>query len=458
MAYDFDEMRRGWNGIKSCRAYPYVITAIRAALIFLLYCIGTRFLFAILFSGNSILNADISELSFLHAPTALVSSIFFLNSTLLNFANFDSSERLKFFARYNDKVTRESEKLLIRKDKLLWVEIGVITVLFLCFFSQSAVFSALFILIEQIPFLPAIPKWLRVTVTTAVFFCVLYGLEIYTRLEARKFWLNPVKERGDRKYHWESPEERKKKMFGNGRRIRKLLTSYVIILMGSAVAPASIAIILNFVGVAWAFVRLMAVWAKSLVFWIVLALLFLLIFGLAIRKRFLFLHNLKRTCKTCGFRLLDMKHPFLALFRDLKGYTFCIEANGQIYYCRLIASVKRSNKMIFLPDGTASRRVSFHIPQPALGGVRGFVQMYDRGNGDDREFAYYARHFTYAFECGDGKKILLLNPVPRRAIYEVEGKRSELDNGSVIGEKRDYTVYSGNAFLRLLKRESMKDE
>jgi hypothetical protein len=86
------------------------------------------------------------------------------------------------------------------------------------------------------------------------------------------------------------------------------------------------------------------------------------------------------------------------------------------------------------------------------------VQSYNRGNGDDREFARYARHFRYDFEAGEGKKILLLNPVPRRAVYDEDGKKSELDNGSRIGERGEYTVYSGNAFLRLLRRESMQDK
>ncbi len=401
--------------------------------------------------------ADIQEIMFLSPLIAIVLWTFLLNSTLVNFANFDRSERLKFFERYHGKIDWEGEKVLIRKNKLMWVEVGVMTFLFFTVFSHHAVFSGAFDLIAQIPFMPRVPDGLRPVLTTAIFFGVLYWLEIRTRLEARRFWLCPEGGRRKGSRLWESRETHKQKMFGSPRRIRKLLTSYVIILMGAKVTPIAVAIAYGFVLVGWALIKQAVIWAKGPALWIVLTLLFLLVFGLAIRKRFLFLHRLKRTCKECGFRMLDLKHPVLSVFRDLKGYTFAIEANGAVYYCRLIASVKRSNKMIFLPDGTASRNVTFHIPQPLLIGVGRFVQYHDRGNGDDREFARYERCFQYAFEAGEGKKILLLNPVPRRAVYENDGHKSELDNGSIIGENGEYTVYSGNAFLRFLKRESMKE-
>ena len=198
--------------------------------------------------------------------------------------------------------------------------------------------------------------------------------------------------------------------------------------------------------------------AKYPLFWVALGMLFLLTFGLAIRKRLIFLLRLRTTCAKYGFRLVEMKHPILALFRDSKNYTFCLEANGQTYYCRLIASVKRSNKMIFLPDGTATRNLSFYIPSPMAVASGRFVAMHDRGNGDGREFARYAREFRYDFECGEGQKVLLLNPVPRRAIYDHgDGHMAELDNGHRIGQNRDYMIFSGNAFLRLLKRQSLKD-
>lgn len=429
---------------------PWVITALRAVLMFFLFRITAAIAYSLAFELN-LFEGETEAVLFLSPLVAIGIWIFLLHSTLLNFSNFNRAERLKFLERYDESTDWPSEKRLLHKDKLFWLEIGVMTALFFAFFSRNTVFSEMFALIGSIPFVPDTPKWLQPILSTLVFFGILYGLEMVVRLEARNFWLNPRDGKEKTSHLWQSYEERNKKVFGYQNRICKLLISYGIIFVGSAVIMFVVAVAYSFVLVSWELI-------KQAAGWIILGLLFLLIFGLAIRKRFLFLHNLKRTCKSCGFRLLELKHPILAVFKDLKGYTFAVEANGEIYYCRLIASVKRSNKMIFLPDGTASRNLSFHIPQPALGGVRGFVQAYDRGNGDDREFARYARHFRYDFEAGEGKKILLLNPVPRRAVYDEDGKKSELDNGSRIGERGEYTVYSGNAFLRLLKRESMQDQ
>lgn len=429
---------------------PWVITALRAVLMFFLFRITAAIAYSLAFELN-LFEGETEAVLFLSPLVAIGIWIFLLHSTLLNFSNFNRAERLKFLERYDESTDWPSEKRLLHKDTQFWLEMGVMTALFFALFSRNAVFSDFFALIGSIPFVPDTPKWLQPILTTAVFFGILYAFEMVARLEARNFWLNPYDGKNDKSHLWQSVEDRERKAFSYGRRIRKLAISYGIILLGSTVVMFLVAVAYSFVLVSWELI-------KQAAGWIILGLLFLLFFGLAIRKRFLFLHNLKRTCKTCGFRLIELKHPILAVFKDLKGYTFAVEANGEIYYCRLIASVKRSNKMIFLPDGTASRNLSFHIPQPALGGVRGFVQAYDRGNGDDREFARYARHFRYDFEAGEGTKILLLNPVPRRAVYDEEGKKSELDNGSRIGERGEYTVYSGNAFLRLLKRESMQDQ
>ena len=47
---------------------------------------------------------------------------------------------------------------------------------------------------------------------------------------------------------------------------------------------------------------------------------------------------------------------------------------------------------------------------------------------------------------------MIINPVPKRVIRKVEGYSVDADNGDKIGE---YQIFTGNAFLRSLKMESV---
>ena len=149
MAYDFEEAKDEWRKIKSYRAYPYVIAVLRAALIFGLYYISSNIATWCMWFGRAIpaLREDISELSHLYSPMIMVISFFLLNSTLINFSNFNRDERLNFTERYCKGFDWEAERNRIRKSPFLWMEIATISVLF--FFTLSASFSTgLFKLIE----------------------------------------------------------------------------------------------------------------------------------------------------------------------------------------------------------------------------------------------------------------------------------------------------------------------
>ena len=75
----------------------------------------------------------------------------------------------------------------------------------------------------------------------------------------------------------------------------------------------------------------------------------------------------------------------------------------------------------------------------------------DSSHVDEREMFRFERERKYAFDCKEGgRKILILNPVPRRAMLgaaTLEGA----DHGDRIGE---YSVYGGSAFLNALKNDA----
>ena len=111
--------------------------------------------------------------------------------------------------------------------------------------------------------------------------------------------------------------------------------------------------------------------------------------------------------------------------------------------------------MYFDEDGYCTRTLTLSIPTPRVVSRGGFAQMLLREDSEDLEIIRLRFRSKYTFEIdGKGERVILLNPVPRRVFFKQVGSpRQEMDNGDRVG---DYTVYSGNSFLRSLERGTGK--
>ena len=137
MAYNFDETREEWEKFKGHWSYSYIVGAIRGAWIFMLYFITTwlAYAFGVLFLKIPMLQADLAEVYALYPTIVIAVSVFLLNSTMINFANFNRDERLAFMERYNEETDRQSERRLILRNMDFWAEIGIFTLLFYLTFT-----------------------------------------------------------------------------------------------------------------------------------------------------------------------------------------------------------------------------------------------------------------------------------------------------------------------------------
>jgi hypothetical protein len=173
----------------------------------------------------------------------------------------------------------------------------------------------------------------------------------------------------------------------------------------------------------------------------------------ALRKRHKLFKSLKKLCEQNGYKLEELTHPYLSIFRETDGYTFSLYANGQTFYARVISCINRSNYMIFDTQGKFTRVKLFRIPLPRMGVARGgFVQGINRGSGEDRELFRITSEVDYTFEA-NGKKILILNPPAKFVKISHLGTAKDADNGDHVGE---YSIYSSGAFLRALDRNAVQ--
>ncbi len=375
----------------------------------------------------------------------LILLLLMLNSVILTFAIYNRAERKRFLTGINDGIEDldpKKERGRLLHTGVFWTELLTLFVLFVLF-PMPWGFSDL---TKVWPLLHNAPAILKNTVIFLIFAVSTFLITLHSCVDAKKMWIE-IPGRLMQHKIWMSLEKKSKRKFSYFSMMIRLV-GYLLIY--GVIVPMYVMIPGFFASV----FRLALTMSFEPVFIGIFIAIVLLFYFRTFHTRVKFIRRLKKTCKRNGFRLLKLHRPYRSIFRDGKGYNFAILANGIEYDCRVLASVKKSNKMILSDDGTCTRAMSVHIPTPALTQTRGYVQSVNRGNGDDREIMRMQSSVDYTFEA-DGKKVLIINPVPKRVIASVQGVEKDMDNGDKIGE---YSVFTGNAFLRLLERLAKKDD
>ena len=376
------------------------------------------------------------------APTTLLLfleiflSILMLNTVIGAFAVYNRLDREQFLK--NDvalNYDRRAEGKQLWHSPVMWVEIGAFVLCLLLFGTSVKYSDALKILPVELPSI--VPK---------AFLFLIHSLAVvlithFSAMDARDYWLE-LPRRLMKKSLSESLNKKKNTNYSYWRLAERLLFAAVLYFVVASLLTTVLMVLLSVLGI----VRFLVITPSIFAVLLVIVGLFYMRTILARRK---LIRKLKAVCKDRGYELFDLKRPYRSIFRDNKKYTFGVNTGKKTYYCRLIACVNRGNKYTFSDDGTLTRVKMIHMPKVVrLSSAGGYVQMADYGTGDDLELFGFCSEIDYTFEA-DGEKILLLNPTPRRVRKLIDKRMSELDNGDKIGE---YTVYTGNAFLRLIDR------
>ena len=428
------------------RVFPYAIAIVRGIVSYLFYAL----MCAVIIPVYNFKFDELLEGVFLHPvypkiAFELIFLLLMLNSVILTFSIYNRRERKLFLAQIDENTEDfdpKKERRRLFHSGVFWFELLTTLVLF-AFFQMPIGFSDL---TKVWPLLHNAPVILKNTLLFLLFSVATFLITLHSRVDAKKMWIEMPGRLMQNKL-WMSLEKKSKRKFGYLSMVGRLIAYFLIYRVILPLYVYVPALIIS------AFRLAVTISFEPFLIGILIAIVLLFYFR-TFHKRVKFIRRLKKTCKRNGFRLLKLHRPYRSIFRDGKSYHFAVLANGIEYDCRMLASVKKSNKMILSDDGTCTRAMSFHIPTPALAASGGFVQSVNRGNGDDREIMRMQSSVDYTFEA-DGKKMLIINPVPKRVISSIQGLEKDMDNGDKIG---DYTVFTGNAFLRLLERLAQKDD
>lgn len=153
----------------------------------------------------------------------------------------------------------------------------------------------------------------------------------------------------------------------------------------------------------------------------------------ALRKRRAFVKELNAICTEKGYDLPAVALPYRSLLTPFDGECFSVTVGGVRYSCKLIAALRRNDPLALFAHGECQ----------FIHNVRMF-----RMNIRTRIKAY---RFGYDAEEG-AKKILIINPIPKRVYVSQSGRSVPIDNGDMVGE---YKIYSASAFLNALERDCL---
>ena len=437
----FSEWKEEWGNFRKSWFYPHVRTVARTALIYLIYAIMVASTLNVLDSAFGKHAGDYfdvgTELILLGLDLAMTFLI--LNTVLLTFSMFSGSERHAFLENKPREYNKKEERKKLIRSPYFYVETATL-IFFLCVLPCRNDVKSLFVLWlgDNAPH----DFFLRL-IQGCLFAIPVFFINTFGHMDARAYWLE-LPERLARGTIWKSMGYKKQKAYSYSRMTLRLALYFGIYLLAAKLLPlalvmfASVLVLLIFLIASAGALALIGTFLSAN-------------YLTAILRRRKFYKKLKKLCLREGHEILEIKHPYLSVFRETDDYTFALSVNGQTYYARVISCINRGNYMVFDENGIFTRIRMFRIPMPRLGGVGRYVQIYDRGTGDDRELFRVSSEVNYTFEA-DGKKLLILNPPARFVKISSHGSLKDADNGDQIGK---YTIYASNAFLRALDRNAI---
>ena len=211
----------------------------------------------------------------------------------------------------------------------------------------------------------------------------------------------------------------------------------ILFVLGAIVLPIVASMVVGLVGIA---LRL------PIYIYIVLATIFLLAVGAsylrALLKRRSFMKRLERVCSANRYELFDVNRVYRSLFRSSPAANFSLQRGRERYDCKLISGRRRTVQIAFSENGKAAYVRSLRIGMGGRAGGGRVVRM------PRTELLRVETPFDYSFPS-EGRKILIVNPVPGSIVFQFEGTKRNVDVGEKIGE---YFVYNASGFLNAAER------
>lgn len=341
----------------------------------------------------------------LFCRVAFIYSFVILFSLFSIFTLYYASYKTRFLAQEMHEPRFRDKCRFILTAKEFWLQLGVIAGLIVIFPTRPAFSSLIVGFFHGSGFVPSllIEKLLVTAIAVPLFLLIGFMAHMSTV----NWWSRQKKRSDDGRFH---PFKAAKQLLFS--MILYVVAATVLSLVYPAIFYTLYQIVRTFF---WQCVVIAVVLFVG--FWGI-------VIGRIVHKRRRFIKRLQRICKDHHFHIRQKHSLYAAMLSVKDGYDFSIDTDKGLFCCKLIPSLSRKNNLFFHDEGTVSytsslMNVILHtVSQP------------------------------YTFE-GNGKKIIIVNPVSHRLYAANASEKRLLDIGDVV---MDYSIHTASSFLSSLDR------
>ena len=411
----------------------YVLRGIGISLLTLIIKLCTSFVIFVMYTGTR------GDFSFVPEWAVhlviLVGTILIYGSVSRMFSLYDKDVMSRLLKKKLKKITVRANIPPILSSPEFLIETASCTL-----FAIAASFFGAYYEIPGVFRYTGAPEWLITALPAILIVPIFFLVALWQRYEVCRRW------------HWLDH-------IGNVASLnsipRLIFNATLIILAYVGVypfAPMLIMAYLSVFGIFGAFFDGMTVIGIIAVIASVMLIIFLCTVLHAIRIRKRLLKKLRKVCASSGYELSDITRPYASLFKPASEYNFTLKHDGKTFFCRFVGSYLHRAPMYFV-----SNKHAFYLHR----------------FGTKNHHFDIMREFEYDFE-GEGDKIIILNPVPKRAYAAqttyVDNNRYDEDKlASVIGSQNKiaadgarklepgdkiwgYVIYNTTSFIGAIDR------
>ena len=208
---------------------------------------------------------------------------------------------------------------------------------------------------------------------------------------------------------------------------KRCVLMIAIYCLGGLAAPVAIECVANSYRIV--LILLSKLWIVAVAFLTLKIIFYLVRYARAVKKRKVFFKKLSALCDQKNVTFEQNGGIFPLEKRNKNDADFLVVQGGIQYDCKFIYALKRGDTMSLNDKGEGSNIYDYRLGQ---------VHLFRK-----------ITNFCYDFE-GNGKKILIILPTPKKVIHAEGGRHLEI--GDKVGE---YTVYTATAFLNTLERDCL---
>ena len=391
------------------------VSVLRGAAIFLWTLIIKLITMLVVYAIGSAKESFLRNLpnALLHG-VVIAAGFFIYNSVLRLLTLFDKTAREEYLSEYGGVFIFSAEIKKVFTSRDFWIE----SITALLMFAAAAMMGAYPDIGGIILGDGSIGTTLCNGISAAILIPTLFVIGIFNRYEVRRYWIEL-----DRRQDTEKIE----KPFQFFIRALFISIAYPLVF---PLSPLLLFVFYSMFNILFSIVDALSIIGTAVA--IVLLVLIIYVFPLlrGMNKRRKFIADMRRVCERCGYTVSHIKEPYKSFTRPKIGANFSIEKDGREYQCAFVSTLHRGTWLSFVSDTDAYFRHRI---------------------GTKNHHFTVNHHIEYGIR-GEGRKCIIISPLPKRIFAESDGSSREILPGDKIW---GYTIYNMSGFINAIDRDCL---